>query len=1076
MPAAFSNWLRSIGLERVEQVERVLTEHDIGADIIRSLSETDLEKLGLSMGNRKRLLRAIEALSKAQSDLPATRPDLRVGVTAGELRQLTIMFCDLVNSTALCERLSPEQWREVVLAYQQTAAAIIERYGGAIAQYLGDGLLVYFGHPQAHEDAPARALLAGLNLVSAIPELKLRPTAQEELRLSLRIGIHTGTVVIGEIGAGARREQLALGDTPNLAARLQALALPDTVVISDTTRKLAGGGFDYSDLGRHVLKGVSHPRQVWQVMQRSDAVSRFDAATIAGLTPLMGRTREISLLKARWDLALQGAGQAVMLSGEPGIGKSRIVKELRDRLGNAGLKAVRLQCSPHHVNRAFHACIDYLERTLGLVRDLPDAVKLDRLEAMVVTGAGRPQSQAALLAHMLSIPCEDRYGPLMDSPQRHEPDTVTALADLMLAMAHREPALILLEDAHWADPATLAFVGELVRRVSSSALMLVITHRPEFQPPWPGQDHLMAVRVAGLSQLQITSMVSQLAGERTLSDDMVRHIVDRTDGVPLFVEELTRSILEQVQSSADEGAAPPVPATLRDSLMARLDRFRAAKDIAQIGAIVGRDFTHELVEALADMPSAQLDSSLAALMQSGLATQQASHRGTIYTFKHALVQDAAYDSLLKSRREELHLKLVQVIESKFPELQEAEPELLARHAQAAGQAAIAIPYWRRAGEQALQRLALTEASAHLEAGLASITALAPSAERDQIELQLHASLGTVHMLGKGWAAPEVASAYARAHELARVADKVEEAIWPLWGVAVYHMVQGEIRQAQAIGQRMVTVARQSNSRAGWLVTNMLHTQMCMYSGRFAEVAEHGEQVEHRYCDPQDRGLIALYSIDLKLVSMVHTSQTRWIMGQLQDADASYLSQEQFAASLHHPYSMAWVLTWGAMSFLHRGDVQGLLSRVDEGLRIAEQHGFAYVVGMATFAKGWAKARLGELELGIEEMRRGLTAFQATGAGIAVPFFQVLLAEALGEAQRPKDGLGLLDDAWARTQRGGERWHEAELHRVRGRLMTLGPAADLERARASFLQAIKVAKAQGAVSWQLRAEADLASCP
>lgn len=1072
--SSLADWLGSLGLERFDRVQQLLADNDIGADIILSLVEADFEKLGVSMGDRKRLVRAISELQATAEASAATGP-ARPEAPASELRQLTIMFCDLVDATALCERLTPEQWREVVLAYQQEASAIIERHGGAIAQYLGDGLLVYFGHPQAYEDTVERALLAGLSLAGSIPELKLRPVSVHEvLRLSLRIGIHTGEVVIGEIGGGARREQLALGDAPNLAARLQALARPDTVVISDTTRKLAGGSFEYQNLGHHHFKGISLPRQVWQVTRVSAAASRFDAATShASLTPLMGRAKEIGLLKARWLTALQGEGQVVVLSGEAGIGKSRVVKELRDRLGNAGLNAVRLQCSSHHLHRAFHACIDHLERSLGLTRDMPDTVKLDRLEALVVARAQRPVAQVALLANMLSIPGDERYGPFVDSPNRREQDTAVALVDLMRGLAAREPALVLLEDVHWADPATLAFAGQLIERLVECPLMLVITHRPEFQPPWPQHAHVAHLKVGGLSEAQITSLVSRLSEGRSLPAGLIRHIVDKTDGIPLFVEELTRSILEQADGGGALDAGRDVPATLRDSLMARLDRFAAAREIAQIGAVVGREFSQELVEALADMPLVKVAHGLSALAQSGLATQQGSHQGTVYAFKHALVRDAAYDSLLTSRREALHRRVVQVMEARFPDVVEAEPELLARHASAARQPAVAIPYWRRASEQALQRLALTEAAAHVNAGLSSTSALPPSLDRDQIEMQLHASLGSIHMLDKGWAAPEVAKAYARAHELARTADKVEESVWPLWGVAIFHLVQGQTMQAQRFGERMVTVARQSNSRSIWLVTNMLHTQLCLYSGRFDEVALHCQQVEHRYCDPQDRALINLYSTDLKLVSMVHGSQARWITGETADADALCLAQERFAATLNHPYSMAWVLTWGAMSYLHRGDVPGLVTRVDEGLRIAQEHGFAYVVSMAGIAQGWARTRQGELEAGIEQMRRSLDAFKATGAGIAVPFFQTLLAEALGQAWRPQEGLALLDEAWARVEHGGERWHEAELHRVRGRLLTLGAQADLGLARASFRRAINVATRQQALSWRRRAEADLA---
>ncbi|MDE2402014.1 MAG: AAA family ATPase [Burkholderiales bacterium] len=1061
--ASMSDWLRSIGLHRLEDV---LLKNDINLDVLHSLSEPDLDKLGVSMGDRKRLLQAIGTLPHA----------VMSAGDGGEVRQLTIMFCDLVDSTALCERLNPEQWREVVLAYQQAASTLIERLGGVIAQYLGDGLLVYFGYPQAHEDAPERAVRAALALVATLNEVRITVSPQETVRLSVRVGIDTGVVVIGSMGAGPRREQLALGDAPNLAARLQTLAAPDTVLISDNTRKLAGGSFQYQDQGQHVLRGVREPRQVWRVMALSGTSSRFEAATGLGLTPLVGRQHELALLMDRWHAASQGLGQVVLLSGEPGIGKSRMLKELHDRLGNVGLNAIRMQCSPHHVNRALHPGIEHLESTLGLTRDQPLSWKLDRLESWVVGQLQRPVAQAALLAAMLSIPAQARYGPLVQSPVRHEQDTIEALADLMVAEVRRGPTLMLLEDAHWADPATVVWLKQLVERARHWPLLLVVTHRPEFEPGLDHHAHVTALRMGSLGQVEVTSLVSALmagrADETGLSSELTHHIVSKTDGVPLFVEELTKSLLDAPVDARSLAGQTMIPATLRDSLMARLDRVSAAKEIAQIGSVVGRTFSLDLLKALSRWSDDELADALAALTQSGLATERTGQQGTVYTFKHALVQDAAYDSLLKTRREALHGAMVRVLQERFPAIATAEPELVAHHATAAGQPQTAIPYWRRASELALQRLALRDAVAHLSAGLASASTLPPSPQRDQTELQLQAALGTVHMLGKGWAAPEVVQSYVRAHELADAADQVEESIWPLWGVCVFQLVRGEITQAQAVGRRMMTVARQSNSRTVWLVANMMHTQLCLYSGELDRVAAHGDQVEHRYRDPQDRGLIALYSTDLKLVSMVHGSQARWICGDVDDAAALCEQQERFATSLDHPYSWAWTLTWGAMSYLHRGDVDGLLVRAQEGLRIARQHGFAYVAAIGTFAQGWGQAQQGDLE-GIDQMRCGLAAFRDTGAGIAVPFFQTLLADALGQVGRQHEGLALLDDAARRIEQGGERWHEAESHRIRGRLLAMGPQADVRAAEVSLQRAIEVATDQHALSWQRRAVADLA---
>lgn len=1052
-----SRWLEAAGLGHLE---KVLSDNGIAEDVLTSLTEQDLQELGLSMGDRKRLLKAIAELAAPRA-------------STGELRQLTILLCDLVGSTSICESLPPEQWREVVLAYQQTSAAVIERYGGSIAQYLGDGLLVYFGHPQAHEDAPERAVRSAMALIEAIRELHVAPLAAQGLRLRVRIGIHTGEVVIGDIGGGARREHLALGDTPNVAARLQTLAEPDTVVVSDITRRMAGGSFAYADLGRHELKGAREPRHVWRVESVLETASRFDAATRTGLSPLVGRTEELAVLIDRWGTTQRGHGQAVLLSGEPGVGKSRLLKELLDRLGNAGLNAVRLQCSAHHVHIAFHASIDAISRILGLTREQPIAFKLDRLEALVVEKYGLLRTQAAVLASMLSLPGEKRYGLLVGSAHERERETIDALVAMSRARARLAPTLMMIEDAHWADPATLALVHSIIERIADVPLLLVVTHRPDLElpPALTARRHVTTMKVTALRQPEVVELVTRLAGTTPLPDDLLQHIVSKTDGVPLFVEELTRYVLEESPPSSSS-PRKEVPATLRDSLMARLDRNPRAKEIAQIGSVLGREFRRDVIETVSGMTPGALDDALSALTQSGLATEHVGQQGRVYTFRHALVQDTSYDSLLESRRRTLHGEVVSALEKWFPTIANAEPQLVARHASCAGQPSVAIPYFRRASELAVQRLALQEAAAHLNDASDACAALPPSDERNRIELQLQASLGTVHMLRRGWAAQEVSDAFARANALASTVDDLNEAIWPLWGVCVFHMVHGEIARAVSIGSRMMTVARQSGSRHAWLVADMMHVQLLMYSGALHRVQAHVDQVEHRYSDPQDRALISLYSTDLKLVTMVHQSQTRLFMGLSDGADALCAEQESFAASLNHPYSMAWTLTWGAMSFLHRGLGAQLLSRVEEGLRLAEKHGFAYVAAMALIQKGWAYGRDGRLEDGIELMQRGLAAFKATGAGIAVPFFTVLLAEALGQASRRAEGLSLLDDAEKLIAWGGERWHEAELHRVRAKLLATGPQPESAAAEASLRRAMEIATEQHAHEWRSRALRDL----
>ncbi|MGC4059692.1 MAG: adenylate/guanylate cyclase domain-containing protein [Aquabacterium sp.] len=1081
---SLSAWLEANGLSRLEPL---LRDNGIAEDVLTSLSEPDLEKLGLSMGDRKRMMRAIEALTQAVSESGAAQGPAsgeQVGPAAHnaaaqrhtELRQLTIMFCDLVDATALCARLTPEQWRQVVLAYQQAAVDVITRCGGAVAQYLGDGLLVYFGYPQAQEDAAVRAVHAGIELVKAVSALDIAVGGHESVQLRLRIGIDTGMVVIGDIGAGARREQLALGDTPNIAARLQGLARPDTVVITDPTRRLTAGGFTYEDQGVHLLKGVSGPRQVWRVTGVSDTATRFDANTGAQLSPLVGRVQELGLLAERWQATLQGQGQVVLLSGEPGIGKSRMLKELRDRLGNAGLHALQFQCAAHKVHGAFHPIIDAMERLLRLKPDMPASVKLDRIDALVRGQLQLTPRHAALMAAILAIPPDGRFDLGASAAHQREQDIVDMIGAVLTARAEHEPLLVLFEDVHWADPASVAALDKMVECAKVLPMLLVVTHRPEFTAHFDRQGHVTALKVPGLRRAEVAALVARLVGERALPAAYAEQIENRTDGVPLFVEELTKSLLDQASDDVDASAANGLPATLRDSLMARLDRHASAKEVAQIGAVIGREFSHELLEAVFPRGAPQLQEGLDALIEAGLAVRQDSEQGPVYVFKHAMVQDTAYDSLIRARKETLHAAIVRTLQARYPQTVHEQPALLARHAMAAGLAQQAIPFWRRASELALSRLALHEAAAHLQAGLQAVSSLLGNVERDQMELQLQASLGTVYMLGKGWAAPEVAQAYSRASQLATAADKVEEAIWPLWGVCVYHLVRGEIKSARGIGRRMVTVARQSNSRVGWLVANMMHTQLHYYSGQIDQVHGAWEEVDHGYNDPQDRSLIALYSTDLKLVAMVHDFHAQWIMGGVEDIDQVYAVIERRAAELDHPYSMAWTWTWAALIYMHANRADSLRPLLVQGLKLADDHGYAYVSAMARFALGWCETRQGRTDEGIAQMAQGLAAFVATGSGIVLPFFQAVLAEALGQVGRHDEALEYLAQAWEQTEQGGERWHEAELHRIRGDILAASPRPDLTQARACYRQAMKVAHEQQAHAWQQRATLALAALP
>ncbi len=699
-------WLAGIGLG---QYADAFEANDVELDLLKDVDNPMLKDIGMtSAGHRLRIRNAIAKLAPA-SDVEANANNgvatIEVAAASGERRQLTVMFCDLVGSTALSERLDPEELGKLLHAYRIRCGDVIARYDGFVARYVGDGILTYFGWPSAHEEDAERAVRAALEIVHSVK----RASSTEVL--SVRIGIAAGPVVVGEPTGVGDQSQLAVGSTPNLAARLQGLAVADEIIIAASTRRLVGNAFELNDLGEHNLKGMSEPVHAWRVERALVTESRFDANRGGSdLTPLVGRDEELDLLLRRWSQAADGEGQVVLLSGEPGIGKSRILGTLRERLGAQGVQALRFQCSPYHVNSAFWPVIDNFERTLKFARDEPAEAKLDKLEALVVSHYGRPLADVRFVASILSIPCEQRYGVPSMTPQRHKDETLRTLVDIIEAAARQQPSVLLFEDAHWADPTTLEVMDLLIDRAKTVPLLVVLTHRPEFQSRWSGQGHIGALNLSKLTRTQSATMVSALAGGNALPAALLEQILTRTDGVPLFVEELTKSILESGELKqagdhyeyGDSARAVTIPATLRDSLMARLDRFMPVKEIAQIGAAIGHEFSYELVAAVAPMPQAQLDDALGRLSESGLAFRRGTPPDAVYTFKHALVQDAAYDSLLKSRRQELHAKIARVITQRFPNIRTTEPEALAHHLTAAGlvEAAITVADRRRNGVEA----------------------------------------------------------------------------------------------------------------------------------------------------------------------------------------------------------------------------------------------------------------------------------------------------------------------------------------------------------------------------------------
>ena len=770
------DWLRSLGLS---QYETLFRQNDIDAEVLGELTDGDLEKFGVSFGHRKRLLKAIATLGSTETTAkPATPAPPQTSSDAAERRQLTVMFCDLVGSTAMSGRLDPEDMREIIGAYHRCCASHIEHDGGFVAKYMGDGVLAYFGYPQAHEHDAERAVLAGLAIVEEAP--KLATSAGSPLRV--RVGIATGLAVVGDlIGSGESRERGVVGETPNLAARLQSLAEPGTVVIAEGTRKLLGNLFELQDLGAKELKGIAGPAHAWAAVRASSAEGRFEALHASGLTALVGRDEEFESLLWRWSRAKRGEGQVVLVAGEAGIGKSRLTAALLERLAAEPHTRLRYFCSPQHSDSALYPIIGQMGRAAGLGRDDPPPAKFDKLDA-VLARTSTSIEDAGLFAEMLSLPNDGRYPALDPDPARRRQKTLEALVSQMEALSHQTPVLMIFEDAHWTDPTSLEAFNRTVDRIAGLRVLLIVTFRPEFAPPWIGLPHVTMHTIDRLTQSEIGAMIDRVAGDNLLRASLRQDIVERSDGIPLFVEEMTKAVLEAEGEGAAErviaGVPSPalsVPPSLHASLTARLDRLGSAKEAAQIGAVIGREFSHALLAAVARKPEAQLDSALNRLVQAGLLFRQGAALNASYMFKHALVQDAAYGTLLREQRRGFHARIFEALDSQFAETAENQPELLAHHATEAGLIEKAASLWSRAGERSLARSALAEAVAQFTRAIDQIATLpaTPAWRAEQIRLQVALITPFFHL--KGYIAPETKAAADRARLLIEEAEALGEA-------------------------------------------------------------------------------------------------------------------------------------------------------------------------------------------------------------------------------------------------------------------------------------------------------------
>ena len=878
------------------------------------------------------------------------------------------MFSDLVGSTALSARMDPEDLREVISAYQKCVAETVQRFGGFVAKYMGDGVLIYFGYPQAHEDDAELAVRAGLEVIAAVSALK-SPVPQQT-----RVGIATGMVVVGDlIGSGEAQERGIVGETPNLAARLQGIAEPNMVVIADGTRQLIGDLFELQYLGSKDLKGIAGPVRGWAALRPSLVEGRFEALHASGLTALVGREEELELLLRRWSKAKSGEGQVVLLSGEAGIGKSRLTAALLERLAAEPRTRLRYFCSPQHTDSALYPIISQMERAAGFAHNDTAQAKHEKLDALLAQ-TSTPVQDAALFADMLSLSNNGRYPTLELAPQQRRQKTLEALTAQMEVLSRSNPVLMVFEDVHWIDATSLEALGRAVDRIRTLGVLLIVTHRPEFEPPWIGRPHVTALTVNRLGEREIAAMIERVTGNKPLPANIRRDIVERTDGIPLFVEEMTKAVLEAESEGAARqtaSAVPPsalaVPASLQASLMARLDRLGSAKDVAQIGAAIGREFSHALLRAVAGKPEAELASALDRLIAAGLLFQQGVPPHANYLFKHALVRDAAYGTLLREPRRALHARIAETLESQFTEIAENQPELLARHCTEAGRFEKAINYWLKAGEQAVARSAMPEAEALLRKGLMLVSHVTDSDRRKEHELDLQLALGLALSQTQGFHALAAGEAYSRARQLCDELKRPRKLLPILYGQWVNSFVAADLDRAEQFATEILNLGELADDVITRVVGYRVTGGTSLFRGDFPIARACLEQGLKLYDPSQRVQYRGLTSVDTHVALLSYLAPALACCGQLdqalslRDEAVAEARDTSHAATLAHMLWAAWWSGWCAHS-----EPSTLLPYVDELVTLSANQELGFWQTVGTVSRGWCLVMSGKETKGLRK--------------------------------------------------------------------------------------------------------------
>jgi class 3 adenylate cyclase/predicted ATPase len=1079
--STISTWLASLGMS--EYAERFV-ENRIDISVLPDLTDQHLKDLGIALGDRLKILRATRDLgnvsaSAARPPTPAaTEPAPR---DHAERRQVTVIFADLVGSTALAARMDPEDLRTVIGVYHRCVAETVARFDGFVAKFMGDGVLIYFGYPKAHEDDAERAVRAGVALVDAVGSLAaLEP-------LQVRVGVATGLVVVGDlVGSGEAQERGIVGETPNLAARLQGIAKPDQVVIAGSTRRLVGNLFELQDLGSKALKGIAGQTQAWAALRPSSVASRFEAMHGGGLTALVGREEELELLLRRWARAKAGEGQVVLLSGEAGIGKSRLTAALLESLAAEPHTRLRYFCSPQHTDSAFHPIIGQFERASGFAHTDTPLMKLDKFDALLAQTSTTARDMT-LLAEMLSLSNDGRYLALGLAPEQRRQKTMEALGLQLEALTRTNPVLMVFEDAQWTDPTSLEVFGRTVDRIKNLRALLIVTYRPEFEAPWIGRQRVTALTLNRLGDQEASAMIDRVGGDKRLPPDIKQDIIARTDGIPLFVEEMTKAVLEggsEAEAQRTTGAVPSpalaVPASLHASLMARLDRLGPAKEVAQISAAIGREFSHALLAAAVHKPDAELGSALDRLIRAGLLFRQGVPPHATYLFKHALVQDAAYGTLLREPRRALHAQIADTLERRFAEIAETRPELLARHCTEAGLIERAAGLWGKAGQRSLTRSALIEATAQLNRALDHIATLpaTPPLRREEIKLQV--ALANALMHTKGYAADETKASLEQARTLIERAEAIGEppedplllfAI--LYGFWVANIVAFNGDVCRELAAQFLALAEKQGPTAPLMIGHRLIGGTLLFAGDIAESRAHFDQTMALYDPAEHRQLATRFGVDIGVATLAFRSQALWILGYPDAAlaDAEYALKA--AREMGQAATLMQALHYAQWPHLWSGNYETANALRDELVALAEEKSSSSWKAYGMMNQGCVLTLTVKASSAAQMIASGIAAARLTGSTIRIPMYLSYLARAHAQLGNFDEARRCLGEAIMLVATSKEKWCDADIHRIGGEIELMSPERDIAKTEAHFERALAVARAQQAKSWELRAAMSMA---